>query len=170
LHPDGFGATIRAMNSKKIISQALLAVCAFGTFAGMRANAQAKPESTSQKVLALEQKWNDAYKHSDVATMDSLLTNDFIITVEDGATYSKPGYIAHCSDPNVKVAVAEISDVKARMHGNAAVITGSYHEKGTNKGEAYELHDRFTDVWQENGGKWQLIASHYAVPQKTIAP
>jgi hypothetical protein len=35
------------------------------------------------------------YKRGDLAAMDSLLADDFIITVEDGGTFSKPGYIAH---------------------------------------------------------------------------
>ena len=96
-----------------------------------------------------------------------MLADDFIITVEDGSTYSKPGYIAHAGDANVKVEVAEISDVKVRMHGNTAVVTGAYHEKGTSKGKPYEYHDRYTDIWQNAGGNWQLIASHFSVPSKT---
>jgi ketosteroid isomerase-like protein len=55
---------------------------------------QQKSDSAS-KFVALEAKWNDAYKRSDIDAMNSLITDDFIITVEDGATYSKTGYIAH---------------------------------------------------------------------------
>jgi ketosteroid isomerase-like protein len=50
------------------------------------------------------------------------------------------------------------------MHGNTAIITGSYHEKGTSNGKAYEYNDRLTDVWMKNDGKWQVVASHYSVP------
>jgi len=95
-----------------------------------------------------------------------LLNEDVIVTVEDGGIYSKTGYIAHVSDPNVHADVAEIGDVKIRMHGNVAVVTGGYHEKGTSKGKPYEYRDRFTDVWMNTGGAWQLIASHYSVPTK----
>ena len=98
--------------------------------------------------------------------MNSLLTDDFIITVEDGATYSKTGYIAHLRDSAEQVAVAEISDVKVRLHGNMAVVTGAYHEEGTTKKKPYHYDDRFTDIWVKGEGKWQLMASHYSIPVK----
>jgi ketosteroid isomerase-like protein len=118
------------------------------------------------KILALENKWNDAYQRGDVATMNSLLADDFVITVEDGTTFSKSGYIAHMGNSDNKVVLSEMSDFKIRIHGNAAVVTGVYHEKGTTKGKPYEFHDRFTDVWLLVGSRWQVIASHYSIPVK----
>ena len=56
--------------------------------------AQNKPDTLSSKILALENRWNAAYKRGDIATMESLLADDFIITLEDGSTLSKSGYIA----------------------------------------------------------------------------
>jgi ketosteroid isomerase-like protein len=62
------------------------------------------------------------------------------------------------------VVISEMSDLKVRMHGNTAVVTGAYHEQGLSNGKPYEYHDRFTDVWMSINGKWQVIASHYGVP------
>jgi len=50
------------------------------------------------------------------------------------------------------------------MHGKTAVVTGAYHEKRTSKGKSYEYRDRFTDVWMNRNGPWQVIASHYSIP------
>ena len=44
--------------------------------------AQSKTEGTSSKIIALENKWNAAYNPGDIATMESLLAEDFIITVD----------------------------------------------------------------------------------------
>ena len=126
--------------------------------------AQNKSETTSFKILELEDKWNVAYKRGDVATMESLLAEDFIITLEDGTTFSKSGYIAHNGDPTVRIDTTEMSGLSVRMHGNTAVVTGAYHEKGTSKGKPYEYRDRFTDVWMSLNGKWQVIVSHYSIP------
>jgi ketosteroid isomerase-like protein len=59
-----------------------------------------------------------------------------------------------------------MSDVKVRTHGNTAIVTGAYREKGTSRGKPYEYHDRLTDVWMLIEGRWQVIASHYAIPAK----
>lgn len=134
----------------------VLANLAFGV-----SGAQSKRDSASQ-VLAVEKQWNEVYKRGDIATMNSLLTDDFIITVEDGNTYSKPGYIAHSGNSSVRVEVSDMSDLQVRMHGNTAVVTGAYHEKGIDKGKPYEYRDRLTDIWMNYNGRWRLIASHYS--------
>jgi ketosteroid isomerase-like protein len=121
--------------------------------------AQLKSDATS-KVLVLEAKWNEVYKRSDIAA----LADEFIITVEDGNTYSKAGYIAHLGGGTTAVEISEMSDLKVHTHGNTVVVTGAYHEKGTVKGKPYEYHDRLTDVWMTTDGRWQLIASHYSIP------
>ena len=128
------------------------------------AGAQNKPTSASSIILSLENKWNAAYKRGDVATMESLLAEDFIITVEDGSTFSKSGYIAHNGDSTLHVEVTEMSGLTVRMHGNTAVVTGAYHEKCMSRGKPYEYRDRFTDVWMKINGGWQVITSHYSIP------
>ncbi len=118
------------------------------------------------KVLALEQKWTDAYKQHDLKSLTSMLAEDVAITVEDGRVFGRVGYIAHTADSSVQVELAEESDLRVRLHGNIAVVTGAYHEVGTSKGVRYEYHDRLTDVWMKVDGQWQLIASQYSVPVK----
>lgn len=127
--------------------------------------AQKKSDAVA-KVLALEAQWNEAYKRNDFVTMNSLLAEDFVITVEDGSSFSKSGYIAQAGGGTQHVVVSEMSNLKVHMHENVAVVTGAYHEKGTIKGRPYEYHDRMTDVWMNIDGRWQLIASHYGVPLK----
>jgi ketosteroid isomerase-like protein len=114
----------------------------------------------------MELKWTESYKQRQVTILASLLAEDFIITIEDGSTYGKTGYISHSAEPGVKVEVAQMTDLQVRMHGTTAIVTGAYYEKGESKGKRYEYHDRFTDIWMKSGGKWQVVASHYSVPVK----
>ena len=125
----------------------------------------AQEDSTAQ-IRSLEQKWAESYKARKIDILSSLLADDFVITVEDGTTYSKSGYITHSADFSTQVAVAQLSDLKVHTHGNVAVVTGAYHEKGVSGGKPYEYHDRLTDVWLKSNGAWQVIASHYSVPLK----
>lgn len=147
------------MKYQRWSAAALFVICTAGP-------AIAQKSDTASKILALEEKWNDAYKRGDIQTMNALLASDLIITVEDGAIYGKTGYIAHISGTSEHPSLAEMSDVKVRMHGNVAVVAGAYHETGTSEGKPYEYRDRFTDVWLKGEAGWQLIASHYSVPIK----
>ena len=126
----------------------------------------AQEESESAKVRALEVRLMESYKERQIDLLASLLDDDFVITFEDGSTYGRTGYISYSATPSVRVDVAEMSDVKIRMHGETAILTGAYHERGNDKGKPYDYRDRFTDVWMKCGGKWKLVASHYGVPVK----
>src|SRR5581483_2331618 len=136
----------------------------FLAVAACMANAQDKSDAAT--IRAMEMKWTESYKQHSIENLSSLLADDFVITIEDGSVYSKPGYISHTADGSVHVDIAEMSDLKVRMHGDTAIVTGAYHEKGTANGKPYEYHDRLTDVWMKTAGKWQVIASHYSVPSK----
>lgn len=140
-------------------------LAALGTV-GLCALSYAQKADTGAKITALETKWAEAYKQRDVATMSSLLADDFIITVEDGSTYSKTGYIAHSGDASTQVELAETTDLKIRVHGNVAVAVGAYHERGKTKGKPYDYYDRLTDMWINIDGKWVVLASHYSIPVK----
>lgn len=141
----------------------------WGLIAGLlvaSAFVSAQEKSDAATVRALELKWTESYKQHNIDILSSLLSDEFVITIEDGSVYSKAGYISHTADSGVHVQVAEMSDVRVRTHGDTAIVTGSYHEKGESSGKPYEYHDRFTDVWIKAAGKWQVIASHYSVPYK----
>ena len=126
----------------------------------------AQDKSDAAAIRALELKWTESYKQHNIDILSSLLAEDFVITIEDGSIYSKVGYISHSADPATKVQIAELSDLKVRMHGDTAVVTGAYHEKGESNGKAYEYRDRLTDIWMKVGGKWQVVASQYSVPSR----
>ncbi len=127
-----------------------------------------EPAGAAAQVRKLEEKWTAAYKERDLDVLSALLTEDFIITVEDGNTYSKAGYITHSADTSVHVEVAELSDLHVRVRGGGmlAVVTGAYHEMGRSNGKPYEYHDRFTDVWVRVGNNWRVLCSQYSVPVK----
>jgi ketosteroid isomerase-like protein len=129
------------------LNASLLLLCA-GVVA-----AQEKSEPGAQ-ILRQEIKWTEAYKQRNINILSSLLADDFVITIEDGSTYSKAGYITHSADVSVHVEVAELSDLKVRMHGNTAVVTGACHERGESNGKRYEYRDRLTDVWMKVGNTW----------------
>jgi len=126
----------------------------------------AQEDSDAAQVRALDFKLTEAYKERKFDLLASLLDEDFVITFEDGNIFGKTGYISFSAASTNQVELAEMTGVKVRVHGNTAILTGVYHEKGKDKDGPYDFHDRFTDVWMKAGGKWRMIASHYAIPLK----
>src|SRR5215471_7147021 len=108
------------LNTFSILSLGLVLFSSVTFFAQERSD-------TVSTIKSLELKWTDAYKHRQIQSLSSLLAEDFIITVEDGSTYGKAGYIGHTADSSVHVQLAEMSDMHVRVHGETAVITGAYH-------------------------------------------
>jgi ketosteroid isomerase-like protein len=94
----------------------------------------AQEDSEAAQVKALDFKLTEAYKQRKFDLLASLLDDDFVIIFEDGNVYGKTGYISFSATSTIKVDVAEMTDVKVRMHGNTAILTGVYHEKGKDKG------------------------------------
>lgn len=138
-----------------------LMVCLLGS-CWVAVGAQESAEVTTIRVM--ETKWAESYKKRQVDVLSSLMSDDYVITMEDGSVFGKVGFISHTAQPSEKVDVVEMSDLKIRMHGDAAVVTGSYHEQGVSAGKPYDYHDRMTDLWMKNDGKWKLVASHYSIP------
>jgi|SRR5215831_17300196 ketosteroid isomerase-like protein len=127
---------------------------------------RAQQKTDSDRVREMETLLTDAYKHRQVEVFAPMLDEDFVITFEDGSTYSKTGYLSYSATTSTRIDFVEMTDLKIRVHRNTAVVTGVYHERGEDKKGPYDYHDRFTDVWMKKGTRWLLIASHYAVPYK----
>jgi len=151
---------LRGMRKSRLLSAALC------LSAMSLVPARAQGPSETAEIRALELKMLDCYKLRQVEVFAAVLDEDFVITFEDGSTYSKTGYLSYSASSSTRVEVAEIPEMKVRMHGDTAVVTGVYHEKGVDSQKTYDYHDRFTDVWMKKAGKWRLVAAHYSVPSK----
>ena len=53
-----------------------------------------------------------------------------------------------------------IDDVRVRVYGDAAIVTGRTHGLGCLQGESYDVVIRFTDTFVRRDRQWQAIASH----------
>ncbi len=118
------------------------------------------------KVLALENAWNVAQKDHDNKSLEMILADTFIDTEASGTVMNKGQFLAYIKDPSVKHTSLTSSDVKIQMFGATAVVTGTYRDRGTEKGEPYDVQGRFTDTWVQLNGKWQCVSSASTQLQK----
>jgi ketosteroid isomerase-like protein len=115
------------------------------------------------RIIALENSWNQAELHNDAHAVDLLLADDFVMTVADGYTMNKAAMLASVRDTSYKPDVLQSENMQVHMYGNTAIVTGSYLEKGKDKGKPFERRGRFTDTWVNLSGEWRCVASHFSV-------
>jgi len=120
----------------------------------------------ASKVIAMENAWNQAELKNDASAVQLLLAEDFIMTTAEGELYNKAQIVSSIRDKSYSPDVLQSTDMKVHAHGSTAVVTGSYYEKGTDKGKPWERRGRFTDTWMFMENRWQCVASHFSVKPK----
>jgi hypothetical protein len=73
-------------------------------------------------------------------------------------TQTKAQFIADIKSGDLALESSEISDMKVRVYGTAAVATYSTPDKGKYKGKDIGGRYRWTDMFVRHGEKWQLVA------------
>jgi ketosteroid isomerase-like protein len=116
-------------------------------------------DSNKARVLALENAWNEAEKNKDAKAIAGLLAPTFFFTDSDGSFMDKNQYLASILEAGYRPdqIVNDSMDVHAYEH--AVVVTGTYKEKGAEKGKPYSRRGRFTDMWVQEKGGWLCMAS-----------
>ena len=143
---------------KSAISVLLLAAFALGQ--------NANSDSAEGKLLALEKMWNQAQLLRDSYALDRLVAPRFVNTEWDGDVSNREKFLADIRDPKFKPSVMSIQDVQVILYGDTAVVTGTYHTKGSYQGKPYDHVGRFTDTWILENHKWQCVASHTSLVGK----
>jgi len=119
-----------------------------------------------RQLIALEHLWNEAQVNRDSRALAGMIGDKFVNTEWDGEVSERGKFLADIADPQFKVSLLSIQDVKVILYQDTAVVTGIYHTKGTHQGKPYEHTGRFTDTWVWGDAKWECVASHTSLLQK----
>ena len=111
------------------------------------------------RVLALEKAWNRALEAKDTKALDMLLANTMVSIDIDGSMQSKSQFLASIKAPDYQPSQAVTEQSTVQVYGDAAVVVGIFHVKGTDKGKPYAHRERFVDTWIKTNGAWQCVAT-----------
>ena len=121
---------------------------------------QEPPVKSDQQVLiALEQRWNEAFYRKDVASIKDILADEFIATYDDGARGDKAKELALAAEFNQQVESAVQDDFTVRVYRDTAVVWFTLRVVGVKQGQRAELTLRYTDVWVIRDGRWQCVST-----------
>jgi hypothetical protein len=125
----------------------------------MFAQESSKPSGEEGHLRALETAWNHAEQSKDAAALGQLLADSFLYVDYDGALMNKKQYLASTVNGDVQNEQINNEGMTIQVYGDAAVVNGSYRDKGLEKGKPFSRHGRFTDTWIYRNGTWQCVAS-----------
>src|ERR1700719_1260594 len=95
-------------------------------------------DSEKARVLSLENAWNEAEKHKDAKAIDGLLAPFFSYTDSEGSFMDKQEFLASIRAASYHPEQIVNDSMNAKPYDHAVVVTGTYHEQGTEKrGKAY---------------------------------
>lgn len=125
------------------------------------ARAEDRPDQSAvrDKILALENAWNQAEEHKDAKALDSLLASTVVYVDYDGTFMNKAEFMASVKRPSLHPDQIINDFMTSHIYGDTVIVTGLYREKGVLDGKPYMRHGRFTDTWVNLAGTWQCVAS-----------
>jgi ketosteroid isomerase-like protein len=127
---------------------------------GIAVLAQTQTGSVEQELITLEHGWAEAGVKKDSAFFDRILADDFTGTDSEGNVATKAQYLAEMKSGEYVLASFVQDDIKVRIYGDAAVVTGRATVKGQYKGEEAGGQYQWTDTFIKRDGRWQCVASH----------
>ena len=139
-----------------------LLCCVFAAAWAVPASASQKttPVASDQQILiGLEQGWNEALYRNDVAFVEKLLDDEFIVTYEDGSRGDKAKELAIVARFNQQVESAIQDEFTVKVYRDTAVVWFTLRLVGLKQGQRTELTMRYTDVWVLRNGEWKCVSS-----------
>jgi ketosteroid isomerase-like protein len=111
----------------------------------------------AQMIIDLDRKRMEAMAKKDVATLNALLADDLVYCHSSARLDTKQSLIGAMESGATVYTAVEPSDVKAQDLGDAVVLTGVAQIKVTSNGTPNAFGVRFTDVYANRGGRWQMV-------------
>jgi ketosteroid isomerase-like protein len=112
-----------------------------------------------EEVRRRNEQWMESYVNLDFAFLYQHLSDDYVSTFPDGTVLDKKGEIELLQSGDVAFAAMKPLEMKVRVFGETAVITGRSAIRAMVKGRDESGEFRFTDVWAKQDGRWQAVAT-----------
>lgn len=121
---------------------------------------QSKPSKTADGVLSTIHELCRAFETGDTERLRKNMTEDFTLTSSTGVITTLADEINDLKTGKAKYTVFKNVDMKPRLYGNTAVVTGKTIVKGEYDKQAFEAEFQFTDtlIWKD--GRWWMVSSH----------
>jgi len=112
-------------------------------------------------LLQIERDWSEAVMKKDAAALDKIMAADFVGN-DSGIIRNKKQAIRSLTSVSFKIESAALSDMKAIVFGDTAVVHGLWATKSTTGGEHTSGRYRWTDTFAKLDARWQCVTGYSA--------
>lgn len=114
-----------------------------------------------KSLLTLERKWMEALKLRDASALSQIISDDFTFVSSRlaGAGGDRAKYFDHALR-ELKLASYEFDELKVRLYGRAAVVSGRLKQVAAVAGDDWGGTYLVTDVWINQDGNWRAVSRH----------
>ena len=158
---------IRFRSASALFAAVLAAGVCAGAGAGESPALAAAPAAESpaardtRQLWEAERTWVRCLETADAALLGRLVDSEFSFIGPDGEYEDRDTYLAgyrQLAERKIRVLKIDLQDVKFRLLGDTAVVTGRVQAK-LKMGDTPILEDvRFTRVYQRRGERWRMVA------------
>ncbi|HEY8314403.1 MAG TPA: nuclear transport factor 2 family protein [Candidatus Baltobacteraceae bacterium] len=118
----------------------------------------AADDPIARQLIALNLRLQVATQQYDVATLRSLITDDYELISASGKVYDRSAFLADAADRSVVYELNEPEDVSVRHYNDdCAIVTAILHVRFRIGAKRKDTRIRYSDVWIKQNGEW-----HYA--------
>ena len=118
-----------------------------------------KKHDAKRQVEALEEQWRQAQLAGDVATMDKLLSDDYIGISMTGQVNTKMQQLDRMRMHKVALTRLDLGERQVKLIGSIAIVTSRAEVEGTNDGAPVKGTYRYTRVYQRlPSGVWKITS------------
>jgi len=110
-----------------------------------------------KELLKLENEFARAVASNDADALDRLFADDWIIVEPDGGIIDKARFLEVIRSGALSHESMESTDLRARLYGNTAVVTGLTTSKGKFMGQDFTSCERATDIFVKQADRWQCV-------------
>jgi len=112
-----------------------------------------------KQVEALEEQWRQARLTGDVATMEKMLSEDYIGISMTGQVSTKAQQLERVREHKVVLTRLDLGEMQIKLVGSLAIVTSRAEIVGTNEGNLVQGSYRYTRVYQRlPSGLWKITS------------
>jgi ketosteroid isomerase-like protein len=109
------------------------------------------------EVLRVEAAWSRALETNDVPGIGEHAAEDWVIVGAQGSITTRAQFLAVVTSGDLVHDQMTFDPDIVRIYGDTAVLSCIVRSGGTWKGQRFLTHERSTDVFVRQGGRWRCV-------------